>query len=66
MNIEIVFDPAESVEVIKGNLAKLQHLCGQASLTKDEAEYVQEMAVAINRSSVKILMWAEKFSKDMR
>ena len=66
MRVDIVFDPAESVEVIKGNIAKLQHLCGQATLSKEESEYVQEMAVAINRSSVKILMWAEKFSKDMR
>ena len=64
MNIEIVFDPAESVEVIKGNLAKLQHLCGQATLTKEEAEYVQKMSMDINRASIKIILWSEKFSKD--
>lgn len=63
MNIDIVFDPAESVEVIKGNLAKLQNLCGQASLTKEEAQHVQEMAVAIDRAAIKIFTWSEKFYK---
>lgn len=63
MNIDIVFDPAEYVEVIKGNLAKLQHLCGQASLTKEQAVHVQEMAVAIDRAVIKIFAWSEKFYK---
>ena len=59
--MEQLNDPAYPIETIKRHTARLQHLCGQARLSLDEVEEIQQMSKDIARASSMIVVWAEGF-----